>query len=388
MSEAAHIQVIDVDTHVTEPRDLWSSRLPNKYLERAPRVEVDVESGLKRWIVGDFALSPEAQSCHAGWREFHPSFPPTLEEADPAGWDAHARLKRMDEHGIFAQMLYPNLLGFQFYAFMDMGDIDLSLACVRAYNDFQTDFCSADPRRLIPIANLPIWDVPASVRELERCAAAGHRGINFGVEMERLGFPPLKSGHWDPLLAAAQDLNLPVTFHIGFQVGTKKTSLERRALAMADPVEGAKHTALLFAGNMNGIAEVIMGGICARFPRLKFVSVESGYGYVPFLLEALDWQFRNSAARSIRSDWLLPSEFFRRQMYATFWFEQGIHRQIDLYPDNVMFESDFPHPTSLSPGPGSIAQSAKDTIIANLAALDDATLRKVLHETAASVYGL
>ena len=90
----------------------------------------------------------------------------------------------------------------------------------------------------------------------------------------------------------------PITFHIGFQVSTKKSSVERRAQAMADPVEGAKQSALLFAGNMNGIAEVIMGGICARFPGLKFVSVESGYGYVPFLLEALDWQFRNSAARS------------------------------------------------------------------------------------------
>jgi predicted TIM-barrel fold metal-dependent hydrolase len=216
----------------------------------------------------------------------------------------------------------------------------------------------------------------------------GHRGINFGVEMERLGFPPLKSGHWDPLLAAAQDLNLPITFHIGFQVSTKRTSEERRAQAITDPVEGAKQSALLFAGNMNGIAEVIMGGICARFPRLKFVSVESGYGYVPFLLQALDWQFRNSSAQSTRRDMLLPSEYFRRQMYATFWFEQGIDRQIDLYPDNVMFETDFPHPTSLSPGPGSHAKSPRETIAANLAALDEPTLRKVLHETATSVYGL
>ncbi len=85
---------------------------------------------------------------------------------------------------------------------------------------------------------------------------------------------------------------------------------------------------------------------------------------------------------------LLPSEYFRRQMYATFWFEQGIDRQIDLYPDNVMFETDFPHPTSLSPGPGSHAKSPQQTIATNLAALDDATLRKVLHETASLVYGL
>ena len=388
MTATTPFRVIDVDTHVTEPRNLWSSRVPKKYVDRAPHVEVDADSGLNRWVVGDYLLSPEAQSCHAGWREFHPSFPTTLEEADPAGWNAQERLRHMDAQGISAHVLYPNLMGFQFYAFMDMGDADLSLACVRAYNDFQTDFCSADPSRLIPMANLPIWDVSASVSELERCAAMGHRGVNFGVEMERLGFPPLWSGHWEPLLATAQDWHLPITFHIGFQVSTKRTSEERRERSIADPIDGAKQSALLFAGNMNGIAEVIMAGICARFPRLKFVSVESGYGYVPFLLQALDWQFRNSSARSIRPDMLLPSEYFRRQMYATFWFEEGIERQIDLYPDNVMFETDFPHPTSLSPGPGSHAKSPTETIATNLAALDDATLRKVLYETASSVYGI
>lgn len=380
--------VIDVDTHVTEPRDLWTSRLAKKHQARAPRVELDTSSGLMRWVVGDHLLSPEAQSSHAGWRDFHPSYPPTLEDADRASWDASARLQRMDELGVFAHVLYPNLIGFQIYAFMDMGDPDLSLACIRAYNDFQTDFASADPRRLVPIANLPIWDLDASVAELERCAAMGHRGVNFGVEMERLGFPPLRSGHWDRLLAAAQDLELPITFHIGFQVKTKQASEHARAQSINDPLTAAKNSALLFAGNMQGIAEVIMSGTCERFPRLKFVSVESGFGYVPFLLEALDWQFCNSTARSLHPTMLLPSEYFRRQMYATFWFERGVERQIDLYPDNVMFESDFPHPTSLSPGPGSIAQSPAETIAANLSRLDDTTRRKVLHETAMSVYRL
>ena len=79
MAVTTPIRVIDVDTHVTEPRDLWSSRLPRKYSERAPRVEVDASSGVNRWVVGDYVLSAEAQSCHAGWREFHPSFPASLE---------------------------------------------------------------------------------------------------------------------------------------------------------------------------------------------------------------------------------------------------------------------------------------------------------------------
>jgi predicted TIM-barrel fold metal-dependent hydrolase len=121
---------------------------------------------------------------------------------------------------------------------------------------------------------------------------------------------------------------------------------------------------------------------------LNFISVESGYGYVPFLLDALDWQFENSSARFEYPDMLLPSEYFRRQIYATFWFEHRIGRQIDLYPDNVMFESDFPHPTSLSPGPGSTAKCARDTIEANLADVPDDILRKILHDNAVRVFNL
>jgi predicted TIM-barrel fold metal-dependent hydrolase len=131
-----------------------------------------------------------------------------------------------------------------------------------------------------------------------------------------------------------------------------------------------------------------MSGVCHRFPRLNFISVESGFGYVPFLLASLDWQWMNSPVPRESPDWLLPSEYFRRQIYATFWFEPGVERQIDLYPDNVMFESDFPHPTSLSPGPGSTALDAKDTIAANLAGLSEEILEKVLYKTAARIYHL
>jgi predicted TIM-barrel fold metal-dependent hydrolase len=141
-------------------------------------------------------------------------------------------------------------------------------------------------------------------------------------------------------------------------------------------------------GNARGIAEVIMGGICERYPRLNFVSVESGYGYIPYLLEALDWQFLNMGAHDENPKWLMPSEYFRRQVYATFWFEKHIVRSLDLYPDNVMFESDYPHGTSLSPGPASYALTAADTIRANLAEVPSGLLRKVLHDNAARVYGL
>ena len=83
----------------------------------------------------------------------------------------------------------------------------------------------------------------------------------------------------------------------------------------------------------------------------------------------------------------MPSEFFRRQIYACFWFERDmLGRSAELYPDNLMYETDFPHPTSMSPGPGTIAQHPRHYAEEALAGLPAETARKLLHDNAARVY--
>jgi predicted TIM-barrel fold metal-dependent hydrolase len=380
------LPVIDCDAHVIEPPDLWTSRLPHRFADEAPHLEFDDAKGVMRWRVGPHRLAAVGQYALAGWREFFPSYPPTLEDADPACYDPVQRLARMDEHGIDVQLLFPNLLGFEIYGFLDLADPELRIACVRAYNDFITEFCSAAPKRLIPQMFLPFWDVEASLTEMKRCADLGHRAVNFAFEFEKIGLPVLRSEHWRPILELAQDLELPITFHIGFASSSEKDFANARSIT--DMRDFARHTALFMLGNASCIAEVIMSGLCERYPRLKFVSVESGFGYIPYLLESLDWQYLNMGGRNQFRDFLMPSEYFRRQVYATFWFEGNIDRVADLYPDNVMFSSDFPHPTSLSPGPNSCARNAQETIEANLAGLAPELRRKLIHENAAHVYGL
>jgi hypothetical protein len=53
----------------------------------------------------------------------------------------------------------------------------------------------------------------------------------------------------------------------------------------------------------------------------------------------------------------LPSEFFKRQIYGSFWFEKKtLKPTIDILgADNILYETDFPHPTSMSPGPATSA---------------------------------
>lgn len=385
MTQITPIEFIDVDSHITEPADLWTSRMSSRSAEYAPKVVADPASGRPRWQVGRHLSFFVTELNHAGWPEFYPSAPTDYSEADPGGWDPAVRLKKLDEHGISAQVLYPNIIGFHSYAFMGM-DRDVGLECVRVYNDFQAEFASVDPRRFLPQMFLPFWDVDASIAEMARCRAMGHKGINFGVETQRLGLPPLSHEQWTPLLAQAQDLDLPINFHIGFSLRTSEEMEKRMSAQRADELTWAKNVAMQFMGNGQGICEIIMGGICHRFPRLDFVSVESGFGYIPFLLEALDWQFKGMSCDRIHPDWMLPSEYFRRQVYSTFWFETGVARQVDLYPDNLMFETDYPHPTSLSPGAGSYAKSPQQVIHDNLADLSEEQRRKVLQETAARVY--
>jgi predicted TIM-barrel fold metal-dependent hydrolase len=88
---------------------------------------------------------------------------------------------------------------------------------------------------------------------------------------------------------------------------------------------------------------------------------------------------------------LLPSEYFKRQIYGCFWFEHGpsLSAAIEtLGADNILYETDFPHPTSMSPGPASTAIPAKEFIATRLAHLGEPVLRKILHDNAARVYGL
>ena len=166
------LRIIDADSHVVEPVDLWTSRLPAKWAEKSPRVEWDDRGQEYRWKVGDVFLSGVGEYAVTGWTELFPSHPPTLDEADPACYDSASRLKHLDESGVYAQVLYPNLIGFEAHAFIKELGPEMALDCVRAYNDFLAEFASADPRRLIPMMMLPFWDPEASLTEMDRGSGA------------------------------------------------------------------------------------------------------------------------------------------------------------------------------------------------------------------------
>jgi predicted TIM-barrel fold metal-dependent hydrolase len=285
-------------------------------------------------------------------------------------------------------VLYPNLGGFGSGTFLRLKEPALMLECVQAYNDFLVDWTSADPRRLVPVAAMPFWDVQACVREIERAARTGHRAILACSEPQTFGQPRLCDRHWDPFWAAAQEARLPISFHIGS--GDLSELIQDRA-KIGTRANFARVSATVFMQNANCISDLIFGGVCHRFPELKLVSVESGVGWMTSFLEACDWQWTNAQVRREHPEFdLLPSEYFRRQIYACFWFEEAsLQPALELLADNLLWETDYPHPTCQHPGQtDGWGQRPRDYAEQALAGVSEPVLRKVLHDNAAALYRL
>ena len=376
-------RVIDVDTHLTEPPDVWTSRVSAKWGDAVPHIERVGHEDV--WIASGNRIGKPGTSSMAGFDGVIPASPDTYDQIHPSMYDAKARLAFMDEQGVDAQVLYPNVGGFGGAVFQRMGEPALVNECLRAYNDFVIEWASADPNRLISVMSTPFWDVEFSVREIGRCVANGIRAVNFCNQPDSHGQPPLGSRQWDPIWAAAQEAGVPISFHVG---GGDIGALMMDPAEMGFQANFAKVSSLIMVDNLRCVADLLFSGICHRFPDLKFVSVESGVGLIPGVLETFDWQWKGGGISQEHPEYdLLPSEYFRRQVYGCFWFEQESARfAIERYPDNILFETDYPHPTCQHPGPRSPAKFPRDYVSAALAPLPEPTLRKVLFENAAALY--
>jgi predicted TIM-barrel fold metal-dependent hydrolase len=305
-------------------------------------------------------------------------------DVHPGSSSVKERLAVMDECGIYAQIVYPNILGFGGQAAAKV-DPDLRQICVEIYNDAMAELQVESGQRMFPMALLPWWDVKAAVKETERASVMGLRGINinsdphFHKQADGTAIPDLASPHWDPLWEICVAKNLPINFHIGASEQSMDWMGQQGWPSLPRDLRSGIMGAMIFFNNGKVVSNLIYSGALDRFPRLKFVSVESGVGWVPFLMEALDYQLLEIAeGRKFNKK---PSEYFQSNFYACFWFEQKdishTLRQVGI--DNVLFETDFPHPTGLYP---------IENLEGRLGSLTAAERSKVLSGNAAKLYNI
>jgi predicted TIM-barrel fold metal-dependent hydrolase len=239
---------------------------------------------------------------------------------------------------------------------MPIADPELRRRSYEAYNDWLSEFCTANPERLIGVPQLSLEDPLAARDELERLAKRGARHVNLLASRAN---PPVYDEAWEPFWALAEEVDIPVGFHLAVVV--KKTRLDegdhnannlviRVASRFAQEPPGMQ-----LLEPMTGL---IFAGVLDRHPGLRIVMAEAGLAWVPSMIQGLDiWYQRTRDGRRLTGEGpiplprLLPSEYFHRQIWISFVDDplgvKMVGNVLDV--DKVMFGSDYPHPASTWP---------------------------------------
>jgi predicted TIM-barrel fold metal-dependent hydrolase len=350
------VQPISVDDHVVEPPGVFVDRIERRFRDRAPRI-VD-RDGVEGWLWEDrfYPLSFQGNAATRKFREGEAGHGDDLharryEDMIPAAYDVHERVHAMDEDGVWAELLFPTFPRFGGTRFLDGDDKDLAAAMVRAWNDWMIDeWCAAAPQRFIPQTLVPLWDVPAAVAEIERCAAKGSRAVLFVENPHPVGLPSFPTGHWRPIFEACNETGLPLSMHIGTSAG----------LVLDPSPESTPSVGIALCGvnSMSALGDLIFSGAFNDLPNLRIALSEGGAGWVPYVLERLDYTWQRSRYEGLRNT-EPPSEVFGRHVWVCMISDRYAIRNRDLIGvDKIMWEADFPHNDSNWPNSRKILAEA------------------------------
>jgi predicted TIM-barrel fold metal-dependent hydrolase len=327
------LRIISADSHVNPPRDLWSARAPAALKSRAPRVESTPQGDV--WIVDSEVKGAIGLDAMAGRKyEDFKAAGLTYKDMRPGSYDPKARLADMDEDGVDAEVLYFGGPVTQYPK-----DPELRRFIVRAYNDWMVELSAVAPRRLIGLGHVPIVELEEALEELRRIATLGLKGFHMNPFPDDIGCRPLTDPQYEPLWSLIEEVDLPVSFHI---MGPRGMAISR----LHDPTPGVKETFIALA-NIS-MTELLAGltftGILQRHPKLRFVIVESGIGWIPYFLERMDQTFQKHRfwTKSIITE--RPSTYWYRQGHATFIEDHtGVAERHRAGLENIMWSTDYPH---------------------------------------------
>lgn len=349
--------LISVDDHILEPPNLWVDRVAGKDRDRAPHMEV-ADNGMDVWVYDGKKMPSSGLSAVVGKskEEFSPE-PLNYSEMRPGCYDAKARVEDMDQSGVLASLCFPTLPRFCGQLFMEASDREFGFQCLQIYNDWLVEeWCGAAPGRYIPLMLIPMWDPALAVKEMERMAARGVTSFAFSENPEPLGLPTIHDAdhYWEPVMAAANELGMVASMHVGSSSQLPKICND--APFMANLTWGASRT----SGTM---LSWIFSGLFQRYPNLKIALSEGEIGWAPYFLEraeqVLDKQrywvkrgtkFMGHAGNEADLDTLDIRESFRNHIFGCIIEDRHAMKSLDeIGEDNVMCETDYPHSDSTWP---------------------------------------
>ena len=388
--------MISVDDHVMEPKELWQEQLPASLRDRGPRTvrekvklsfkgghygfERNAEDGqwCDVWLFDDLVTPTGLLHAPAGVpRDEQRNIPAVYEDFRDGTWDQTARLADMDLNHVDAAINYPNIFPrFAGQGFLERSDKELALACLRIYNDWMIDdWCAgAGKGRLIPLTLVPLWDPALAAEEVRRCAAKGSYAIAFSENVAKLGQPSLYTGAWDVLWDACQETDTSVSMHIGSSSSMPTTSDDAPlATSMS-----------MYAQNAQGsLCDWVFSGSLERFPDITIAYAESQVGWMPFQLERMDavWRDGRGDVDNVKT---LPSEQVKGRVYGCVFDDlHGLINRDAVGTDHILWETDYPHSDGTFPHSRKIAHE-----LFTAAGMNAQECRMVLRSNAVKAYGL
>jgi predicted TIM-barrel fold metal-dependent hydrolase len=355
--------IVSADAHVNEPADLWATRIDAKYRDRVPKVIVDA-NGVK-WRVSE-GHRPDRLRVDE------------LEGEDRlrqlAGADPEQRLLDMDRDGIDAEVMFPNK-GLSMWA---TPDAHLAMAQCRVYNEWAWEVFARYNHRMSPAAAIATADLEGSIAEVQRVAKLGFRALTLPCKpvwgAHDVDHPNYNLPVFDPLWAVIQDANLPITFHVS--TGRDPRASRGNGGAVINYVSHS------LSPTIEPVANLCASGVLARFPRLRFATIEAGIGWVAWLLDAMDEAYRKHHFWVRPKLAKLPSEYFHEHGFASFQEDAAglaVAESMSL-ADNFMWGNDYPHHEGTWP-------HSAEAIERTMSGLSDSARAKVLGLNAARLFG-
>jgi len=370
------VPVISVDDHLIEPPDLFEGRMPAHLADRAPRI-VENDDGAQYWVYEGRNYPNVGLNAVVGRaRETWSMDPSRFDEMRPGCFDIDARVADMDVNGVWASLCFPSLVaGFCGSVFLRSEDPELGLACLRAWNDWHIEaWAGAYPERIIPLQLPWLADVEVGAAEIRRNAGRGFKAVSFPEFPAQLGLPSVFTDHWDPLLAACAETGTVLCMHTGASAWAPLPS----------PGPPFELLPTLFPVNaLIAAAEWLWSGIPVRFPGLSLALSEGGIGWVPMLLDRVDYVLAHSASGTESGAWkgdLLPSEVLRRNFFFCSIDDPSlVELRHVIGVDHIMVESDYPHADSTWPDTQLVLEKT-------LGSLPDDELRAIAYVNAARLF--
>lgn len=364
---------ISADDHLQEPVTLWQERLPSHLVDLGPRL-VELPNGGHAFQIGNTPPKPLDVLVAAGQtiEQKRENKPARWENVRRGFWDAKSRLEDMDLDGIWASVMYPNML---LDVHMNQVEVarEVKLPMLQIYNDRMSEFCSVNPNRLIGFGLVPTETPEQAVAELRRVRKLDHvAGMLLPVKPDVSDWiDPL----WNPLWAAADELGFVLSVHAG-----KPRWMATRAELAKQPHGMALYFHTGYLSIIEAMTNIFWSGCFERHPNLKVISVEGDIGWLAHWKERSDRVFSKFAIdKGFKTH---PHEWFGRNFFATFEADPAGIRNLDLIGEDVlMWASDYPHSASSWP-------RSMEHIEHHFGHLEPRIQRKLTWDTCAHLYGI